>query len=148
MSSIAVPPQPAPDADTAPFWEATAEGRLSLCRCQSCSLWLQPPLERCRRCGGPTAFEEVAGTGTIYSYIVQRQASVVGYVDAVPYVVAIVELDEQLALRLPARIVDVEPEEMYVGLRVSCRLTALPGGPFVIPVFAPAVEEGHVVAST
>ena len=50
--ALSIPPQPVPDADTAPFWAATAAGRLAMCRCQSCGLWLQPPLERCRACAG------------------------------------------------------------------------------------------------
>jgi len=131
------PPQPAPDSDTAPFWEATAAGRLSLCRCQSCGLWLQPPLDRCRACAGPTAFEEVAGRGTVYSFIVQRQPAVSGYVDDVPYVVALVELDEQKGLRLPARMVGVGVDDVCCGLRVRAELVDLPGGDFKVPVFRP-----------
>jgi len=138
MTAAQYPPQPSPDFDTEGFWEATADGRLALCRCVECGLWLQPPLERCRRCAGLTAFEDVAGTGTIYSFIVQRQPSVVGYLDAIPYVVALVELDEQAGLRLPARIVGIEPERVTVGMRVVVDLVALPGGDYVVPVFQPA----------
>jgi uncharacterized protein len=108
-----------------------------MCRCQSCGLWLQPPLERCRRCAGPTAFEDVAGTGLVYSFIVQRQAAVAGYLDQLPYVVALVELDEQPGLRLPTRIVGVDPSEVACGMRVAAELTGLPGGEFTVPVFRP-----------
>jgi uncharacterized OB-fold protein len=132
------PPQPAPDVDSAPFWEAAADGRLALCRCDECGTWLQPPLERCRRCAGTTSFQPVAGTGTVYSFIVQRQPSVVGYVDEVPYVVALVELDEQAGLRLPTRLVGVEPEDVTVGMSVTVEFIALPGGDYTIPVFRPA----------
>ncbi len=135
MTAAQYPPQPVPDVDTEGFWQATAEGRLALCRCTECGLWLQPPLERCRRCAGATAFEEVAGTGTIYSFIVQRQPSVVGYQDAIPYVVALVELDEQTGLRLPTRIVGLEPEDVAVGMRVRAELVDLPGGDYKVPVF-------------
>jgi hypothetical protein len=137
MTAAQYPPQPAPDVDSEGFWEATGEGRLAMCRCVDCRLWLQPPLERCRRCGGATAFEDVAGTGTIYSFIVQRQPSVVGYLDldAIPYVVALVELDEQPGLRLPSRIVGIEPELVTVGMRVAVELIDLPGGDYTVPVF-------------
>jgi uncharacterized OB-fold protein len=133
-----VPPQPVPDVDTEGFWAATADGRLALCRCAACGLWLQPPMERCRRCAAPTAYEDVAGTGTVYSFIVQRQPSVVGYLDALPYVVALVELDEQRGLRLPSRLVGVEAEAVHVGMRVRAELVDLPGGDYKIPVFHPA----------
>jgi len=135
---MSYPPQPAPDFDTEPFWQATAEGRLALCRCTECGVWLQPPLERCRVCEGVTAFEDVAGTGTVYSFVVQRQPSVVGYLDALPYVVALVELDEQRGLRLPTRLVGIEPDEVRVGMRVQVELVDLPGGDYSVPVFRPA----------
>jgi uncharacterized protein len=135
---LGIPPQPVPDFDSEKFWESTAEGRLALCRCQACGCWLQPPLERCRRCAGETAFEEVSGQGSVYSFIVVRQPSVPGYLEDLPYVVAVVELPEQKNLRLPARLVDVEPEAVRVGIPVQVAFQPLPGGPFVVPVFRPA----------
>lgn len=132
------PPQPDPDADTAPFWEATAGGELRICRCQACGHWHQPPLERCRRCAGPTAFEPIAGDGAIYTFIVQRQPAVVGYFDQVPYAVALVDLDEQAGLRLPGRVVGVEPDEVVIGMRVRARIDELPGGDRHVPVWVPA----------
>jgi uncharacterized OB-fold protein len=132
-----LPPQPLPDTDSRGFWAATADGRLAMCRCQACGLWLQPPLERCRKCAGETSFEDVAGTGTVYTFIVQRQASVVGYLDKIPYAVALVELDEQRGLRLPGRVVGLDPSEVACGLRVRAELVDLPGGDFRVPVFRP-----------
>jgi uncharacterized protein len=129
------PPQPAPDADSEQFWRATAAGRLTICRCSSCRLWLQPPLEHCRVCDGPTAFEEISGTGEIYSFIVVRQASVPGYLTELPYAVILVELDEQKGLRLPSRIIGTPIESIRVGMRVKAELIALAGGNFVVPVF-------------
>jgi uncharacterized OB-fold protein len=132
-----LPPQPVPDATTEPFWQATAAGRLAMCRCTSCRLWLQPPLERCRRCAGPTSFEDVAGTGAIYTFIVQRQAVSPGYVHNLPVVVGLIELDEQPALRLPGRIVGVDPAQVTCGMRVLAELESLPGGEYAVPVFRP-----------
>jgi uncharacterized protein len=132
------PPQPLPDYDTEQFWQATADGRLCMCRCQSCGNWHQPPLERCRRCGGPTAFEPISGNGTIYTFIVQRQPAVVGYFDQVPYAVALVDIDEQPGVRLPGRVVDIDPDDVTIGMRVRARIIDLPGGDFRIPVFSPA----------
>lgn len=131
------PPQPAPDVDTAPFWEATATGHLSICRCQQCGLWLQPPLERCRRCAASTAFEPVSGDGTVSTFIIQRQPAVVGFFDKVPYAVALVDLAEQPGLRLPGRIVDIDPDDVAIGMRVRARIDALAGGDFHLPVFVP-----------
>jgi uncharacterized protein len=137
MTTAQYPPQPAPDVDSEGFWAATAEGHLAFCRCVECGVWLHPPLERCRRCEGATAFEAVTGTGTIYSFIVQRQPSVAGYLDAIPYVVALVDLDGAPGVRLPARIVGIEPELVTVGMAVAAEFVALPGGDYRVPVFRP-----------
>jgi uncharacterized protein len=132
------PPQPAPDPDSAGFWKATANGQLSLCRCTACGLWMQPPLERCRKCNNVTEYQPIAGTGEVHSFIVQHRGVTVGYIDNVPYVVGIIEFDEQKGLRLPARVVDIAPQDVRVGMRVTARLERLPGGDFVVPVFVPA----------
>jgi uncharacterized protein len=133
-TSAAVPPQPLPDLDTEGFWEATARGELALCRCRTCGLWLQPPLERCSSCAGPTAFEPVSGTGRVFSYIVVRHPAVTGFEDELPMVVAMVELDEQVGLRLSARIM-AEPDDVEIGARVVAELVPVPGGDFSAPVF-------------
>ena len=92
--SASLPPQPDPDFDTRGFWDATAQGELKMCHCSACGLWMMPPLEKCRKCAAPTRFDKVQGTGTIYTFIVQRQGAVSGFLSTLPYTVAIVELDD------------------------------------------------------
>jgi uncharacterized protein len=96
---------------------------------------MQPPLERCRKCNATTSYQPISGNGKVYSFIVQHRPVTVGYIDTVPYVVAIIEFDEQKDLRLPGRIIDVPHGEVKVGMRVAARLEKLPGGDFVVPVF-------------
>ena len=134
------PPQPVPDADSRGHWEATAEGRLALRRCQECGWWAHPPLERCRRCAGLTAYEAVGGEGTLHSFTVIHRAAVPGFGDQVPYVVGLVDLDEQGGLRLAARIEGVGAGQVHVGQRVRARIVAHPGGEFHVPVFSPVVS--------
>jgi uncharacterized OB-fold protein len=130
------PPRPAPDVDSAPFWTAAREGRFVLCRCQNCRAWLQPPLERCKHCAGPTVFEQASGDGEIYSYIVIRHPSVPAFVPRLPYVVALVELAE--GVRMPGRLVGVEPDRVRVGQRVRVEFDTLPGAEAPAAVFRPA----------
>lgn len=140
--NVQTPPQPRPDFDTAGFWEATAAGQLALCRCAECRLWLHPPLHQCRHCGGKTSFEPVSGRGAIYTYTVVRHPAVPGYLDNLPYVIAIVELDEQVGLKLPTRLIDVDPASVKVGQRVRAEIIPLAGGEFRIPVFRFADDAG------
>jgi uncharacterized OB-fold protein len=136
---VSNPPQPLPDPDTAGFWTATAEGTVRLCRCTACRTWLHPPLERCRHCAGEVAWEPILGTGSVYSFIVVRHAAVPGF--TVPYVVALVDLDDQPGLRLPSRIIDLEPADATIGMRVRAEVVAHPGGEFHVPVFRPEPDE-------
>ena len=46
------------------------------------------------------AFEDVSGSGTVWSYTVMHQKSVAGFEESVPYLTALVELDEQPMLLL------------------------------------------------
>ena len=119
------PPEPLIDADSAGFWQATREGRIALCRCTGCGTWLARPLERCHRCAAPTSFEAVAGTGSIYSYIVVRHPSVPAFAHLVPYVIALVEFDE--GPRLPGILLGEPGPGVAIGQRVRAELTAFPG---------------------
>jgi len=124
-AALVPPPLPSPDFDSEGFWAAAAERRLTVCRCQACGEWLQPPLERCRRCAGPTAFEDVAGTGEIYSFIVVRHPSVPAFVPRLPYAIAVVTLDE--GVRLPGMVVGIDTSEVAIGQRVTAEWESLPG---------------------
>jgi uncharacterized OB-fold protein len=125
-------PIPIPDPDTAGFWEATSQGHLALCRCQSCQTWMHPSLERCRRCGGPTAFEPVSGRGRVFSFIVVRHPAVPGH--KVPYVIALVELEEQAGLRVSG-LVHAEPDAVTVDAPVQVRLAPVGESGFQTPEF-------------
>jgi uncharacterized OB-fold protein len=134
VTAVQIPPQPVPDCDTQGFWDATAAGNLALCRCVECGTWMHPPLERCRACGGPTRFDPVAGTGTVYSFIVLHRESVPGQGPG-PHVLAEIDLDGVLGVRLTGRVVGVDPADVKVGARVSARIVDVPGGPFRQPEF-------------
>ncbi len=121
-SSRILPPIPVPDPDSAPFWEGLKHGRLLLCRCDDTGKWIHPPLERSRYTGGPVHFEEVSGEGTVFSYIVVRQALVPGRTP--PYVIGLIELAEQPGLRINA-VIDADPADVRIGQEVTLRIADL-----------------------
>jgi uncharacterized OB-fold protein len=125
-------PIPIPDPDTAGFWEATSHGQLALCRCQTCRTWMHPSLERCRRCGAPTAFEPVSGRGRVFSFIVVHHPAVPGH--AVPYVVALVELEEQAGLRVSG-LLQAEPDAVTVDAPVQVQLAPVGESDYQTPEF-------------
>ena len=127
-----LPPIPVPDPDTAPYWVGLKNGKLMMCRCDDTGKWIHPPLERSRFTGGPVHFEEVSGRGTVYSYIVVRQALVPGRIP--PYVVALIELVEQSGLRINA-VLDADPADVRIGQRVELRVVDLGDSGYRIPEF-------------
>ncbi|WP_218027359.1 Zn-ribbon domain-containing OB-fold protein [Nocardia vaccinii] len=111
-------PVPEPDDISRFYWDAAAEGRLALQRCCSCRKMQYPPEICCVHCQGDRFdIVDVAGRGVIYSYCVMDRPLHAGFVDALPYVVVLVELDEQPGLRILTDLVEV-PE----GTRLSCGL--------------------------
>ena len=111
-------------------WDALRNDRPAISRCDDCRTWQHPPQERCRHCGGPASFEDVSGRGTIFSFIVVRQQMVPGH--DVPYVVGLVELEEQRGLRLSARVA-ATPEDVTIGAPVRVRFADIGNSGFRAP---------------
>lgn len=132
MSDVIGPPVPIPDADSRGFWESATSGVLAISRCSECRRWQHPPPEACRHCAAPTGFEPVSGAGTVFSFIVVRQPTVPGH--EVPYVVALVELDEQADLRVTG-VVQAPTDRVHIGMRVEARMVAIAGSEVSAPEF-------------
>ncbi|MDO8389458.1 MAG: OB-fold domain-containing protein [Actinomycetota bacterium] len=129
-----IPPQPLPDVDSQGYWDATATGQIAICRCTACRSWTHPPLERCRHCGGPLAYEPISGDGIINAFIVMHRASVPGQGDA-PHAIALIDLDDAPGIRLTGRITG-DPNDVRVGDRVTAHLINVAGGDYRIPEFS------------
>jgi uncharacterized OB-fold protein len=129
-------PRPAPDDTSTPFWDGAREGRLVIQRCAACERYQYPPDVACIHCQS-TELEptEVSGRGVLWSFAVVERAFHAGFVEAVPYVVALVELDEQPGLRLLTNVVDASPDELDVGMAV--RVTFEERGDVALPQFRP-----------
>jgi uncharacterized protein len=111
-------PVPAPDDVTRFYWEAAADHRLVLQRCRACQKMQYPPEICCVHCQAEE-FDaaETTGRGVIYSYSVVDRPLHAGFLDALPYVVALVELNDQPGLRILTNLIDVP-----AGTPLSCGL--------------------------
>ena len=112
-------PAPVPDHDSEPYWSAAHEGRLVLQRCQRCSTPQLYGRDRCRVCRGPVVWEEASGRGSVYSFTVIRQNYARPFRDHIPYVVALVDLEE--GPRVMTNIVGCAPEDVHIGMPVAAR---------------------------
>lgn len=123
---------PEPDPDTEPFWTAAQRGRLQLQRCRSCRRSYHYPRARCPGCwSADTEWVVAAGTGTIWTYTVVRQNLARPFRDRVPYVLAVIELDE--GPRMLATV-HAEPGDVSVGQTVSVDYLTEADGT-AVPVF-------------
>src|SRR5690606_41632961 len=122
------------------YWTGGASGQLLVERCGTCRSWQHPPTGTCGRCGADAEPEPVSGRGTVFTFTVNHQQ----YHPEVPppYVIAVVELEEQADLRLPTNIVGCPPEAVTIGAAV--RVTFEQHGDIHVPVFTldGATEEG------
>jgi hypothetical protein len=92
----------------------------------------------CPRClSFDLGYEEVAGRGTLYSFTQTIKAFHPFFVDRVPYIVAVVELEEQPGLRLVTNLVHVSESDVRFGMPVVAEFEDL-SPDLAIPVFTPA----------
>lgn len=120
-TSTAVPPIPAPAPAEAPFWDATQRGVLSVQRCTGCSRLAYPPSAVCTNCLlDPPSFEwmPISGDATLATWTIVRDAFLPGFASFTPYIVGEVEIPEQAGLRIIARIVDLDPDDLSIGLEL------------------------------
>src|SRR5574341_885844 len=85
---------PVPDADSGPFWEAARQGRLLLPHGARSGRPHFYPRGVEPGSGDPVEWRKASGRGTVYSYTVVRRAPDPSFEPLLPYVVALVELDE------------------------------------------------------
>jgi uncharacterized OB-fold protein len=123
--------EPAIDADATTFWDGVASHRLLVPTCLACGTAFLPPLPCCPACQSELIEHvEAEGTGTLYSWVVMRRALDAAYADAVPYVVAAVELRE--GARLFARLVHVDidaPGALTAGMALQLVFVDIDGRP-------------------
>ena len=123
--------------DNRAFWTGGADGQLHIAWCARCERWVQPPAANCPDCQGELVARAVSGRGTVLTYTVNHQRFMPTV--PVPYVIAIVELEEQEDLRIATNIVDCEPCSVHIGLPVDVRFERheVDGDTVYFPLFAP-----------
>jgi hypothetical protein len=113
-------PRPLPDTggEAAPFWQALRAGRVELPRCQGCKRLVFYPRSFCPSChGADVVWERIDARGHVYTFTVVHKPTIPYFAAEAPYVYAIVELDA--GVRLPTRLVGVEPNRVRIGERVE-----------------------------
>lgn len=111
-------PLPRPDKDSAVYWDAARRHELVLQQCLDCQRFRFYPRSVCPHClSDRFEWRAASGRGQIYSFTVIHRAPAPAFRDRVPYVLALIELEE--GVRMMTNIVGCDPEEVSIGEAVE-----------------------------
>jgi uncharacterized OB-fold protein len=133
---------PTIDAASAPYWEAARQGRLLIAECAACGKVHHYPRPFCPFCWSEDVRPvQASGGGTLYTYSTVYVNDLSPFKERLPYVAALVELDE--GPRLMTTIEGVDPADLRVGMPVIAGFRPVddadPDSPY-LTVFTPSEE--------
>jgi len=118
-----IPERHLPDPDwpvARDFWEGCRLGELRIPRCRDCGRFVWYPAAACPGCGGVNhVWTAVSGRGCVFTWVRVHRAFLPGYEGRVPFVTALVELEEDARVRLATFLRDVPPGGPCLGMRVE-----------------------------
>jgi uncharacterized OB-fold protein len=111
-------PLPVPTVESKAFWEGCRRHELLLPCCAKCGHWWFPPGPTCPNCWSMDwEWKKTSGRGKIYSFGVYHRVYHKGFEHEMPYVLAVVQLDE--GPRLVTNVVDGGQRNLECGLPVE-----------------------------
>ena len=127
------------DPDTREWWDATKKHKYLVRKCNRCGhKWFPPNVPACSKCTSmDIGWFETAGKGVIHSFVVVTQPIIGAFVNSVPYVVAIIELDdckeEDGTLTRVAGVLTNDESEVAIGLPATVLFEETPDPKIVMP---------------
>ncbi len=97
------------------FWTSGEDGRLRFLRCDDCRNLIHPPVPICDRClSREQSVVAVSGRATLAAFTINHQM----WLPMIepPYVIALVEIEEQAGLRLTTNIVGCADDDLVIGM--------------------------------
>jgi hypothetical protein len=135
MSEELAFPYPVPEYGAEEYWNAANQERLVMQQCNACHKFRWTPAPVCTFCGDDQFdWAPLSGKGKIVTWTVITHPIHPAAVNKVPYVVVIVELDEQPGLRITSNLVDVGQDDIAFDATVEVAFERHPSGQN-LPVF-------------
>jgi uncharacterized OB-fold protein len=117
------------------FWCGGKDGRLLILRCSACGTYAHPYVGRCAICNAKAmAPEPVSGYATVIGFTINYQPWFPHV--PVPYIVAIVTIEEQADIYLVTNIVKCPLDQASIGMKVKVLFEQ--HGEIFLPLFEPA----------
>ena len=129
-------PPPLADTTTLPWWEAAAEHRLVVQRCDDCGHTRLPPAPVCPECRSDRAdWQDCSGRGEVYTYTIVHRPIAGG--QALPFLIAVITLEDGGGVRFISNLVDVAAQDVAIGMPVEVVWEDM-SDDLAIPRFRPA----------
>ena len=129
-------PLPIPDEDPEPFFEACKRHELQMQKCGACGKVRFEPGPICPGClSDKFTWERLSGNGTVYTFSVVHHPYYPGFKGELPYVIAVVVLDE--GPRILTNILDCKAEDVKIDMPVKVTFKDCTDE-ITLPYFVPA----------
>lgn len=119
-----------------PFWEGTRQGKLMIQKCTDCNKYVFYPRLVCPHCFSDNlGWVQASGRGTVYSYTVVQSNAPSPFLADIPYVVAVIRLEE--GVQMLSNIVGCDFDDLRCDMPVEVTFERLTDE-FTLPKFRPA----------
>lgn len=130
-------PMPEPTPVTEPFWNALREHKIRIQYSPSSDRYVfYPRVLAPRTLADDLEWREISGDGTLYTFTVADRPTAPPWADSLPQLLAVVEWDE--GPRLSTEMVNVDPSELRVGMRVKPVFCDYPDNDITLLRYEPA----------
>lgn len=115
-------PLPRPNVQTQPYWDGAAAGELRYQRCVACGHVQTIPRSLCEQCqGGRLDWKQSERRGTVLTFTTVHRAPLPAFKEMVPYVIAIVDMDEGFRVMANAALRDAPVLAIGARVRIGFR---------------------------
>lgn len=116
------------------FWEGTAQGLLLVRACQNCGARFRFTTDWCPKCWSlDVVNQQSSGLGSVIGRTIVHMAPYAAYAADVPYVLALVQLDDGPVMM--SNVIGCDPDTVQVDMRVQVEFE--PRGDIMLPMFRP-----------
>ncbi len=109
---------PIPSPESVPYWAGAREHRLLVQKCRACGNHWHPPSTICPACGARDCdWVESCGKGRVFSFVTYHRIYNKGWEGELPYVVAVIELEE--GARMLSNVVGIDAADVVCDMAVE-----------------------------
>lgn len=131
---------PRPKPGTQSYWDACSRHELNIQHCSECDSYQFYPRIICSQCSSRAVdWVRASGRGKVLTWSVIRRAVSEAYAGEVPYVIALIELQEGPVMM--SKLSDCEPESVSAGMPVEVSFEDW-SEQVTMPVFIPVTLKG------